>query len=59
MVDCIDMKVLYQSQFKWCLFNAAKLLFANGTSSTPVNCKFMLQLTGVDKCFIEHFLHTN
>ena len=31
----------------------------NGTLPTPVNCKFILQLAGLVKCFIEHFLHIN
>ena len=50
-----------QRQFKWCLFlfNAAELLFASGTLLTPDDCKFMLQLAGVNKRFIEHFLHIN
>ena len=42
-----------------CLFNAAKLLFANGTLPTPIDCKFILQSTVVDKHFIEQFLHIN
>ena len=41
-----------------CLLNVAKLLFAIGTLLWPIHCMFILQSVGQDKCFIEHFLHT-
>ena len=41
---------------RYCLFNAAELLFANGTLLWPIHCMFILQSVGQDKYFIEYFL---